>query len=154
MTTIRLAQPEDAAAIVEFNMAMAYETEQKQLDQATLSRGVQAVFDEPARGFYVVADSPEGPVGSLLVTSEWSDWRNGTFWWIQSLYVLPQWRRQGVFKSLYEFVSEKAQQDGNICGLRLYVESNNHTARACYEKRGMTPSIYTFYEEMSKQPKP
>ena len=147
MITIRPALPNDAAAIVEFNMAMALETEQKKLDRDTLTDGVQAVFDTPSHGFYVVAESDNKPIGSLLVTSEWSDWRNGLFWWIQSLYVLPQWRQRGVFKALYAFVSDKAASNGTIRGLRLYVETNNTTARACYEKQGMTPSVYILYEQ-------
>jgi len=147
MIKIRLAQPSDLAAIVEFNMAMAHETERKKLDRAVLTRGVQAVFEGPTRGFYIVAEADSKPIGSLLVTPEWSDWRNGTFWWIQSLYVLPQWRRQGVFRSLYVFVKELARQEGTIRGLRLYVERNNSVARACYEKQGMNPSIYTLYEQ-------
>ena len=150
MITIRLAQPNDAAAIVEFSMAMALETEQKKLDRPVLAAGVQAVFDDPVLGFYIVAEADDRPIGSLLVTSEWSDWRNGLFWWIQSLYVLPKWRRQGVFRSLYAFVRDRARQDGTIRGLRLYVESQNTAALACYENQGMTPSIYTLYEQPLK----
>lgn len=147
MITIRPAQPEDSDYIVAFNTAMALETEQKELDRDTLSRGVQAVFDDRSRGFYIVAEANSKPIGSLLVTTEWSDWRNGLFWWIQSLYVLPKWRRQGVFRSLYHFVKELASHDSRVCGIRLYVESNNTTARACYENQGMTESIYTLYEQ-------
>ena len=112
-----------------------------------MTNGVQAVFNNPSHGFYVVAESDGQIIGSLLVTPEWSDWRNGIFWWIQSLYVLPQWRQRGVFKALYTFVSEKTDADSTVCGLRLYVETNNTTARACYEKQGMAPSIYTLYEQ-------
>ena len=147
MITIRSAQPEDAEHIVAFNMAMALETEQKELDHDTLTRGVQAVFDNPAHGFYIVAEADSQPIGSLLVTPEWSDWRNGVFWWIQSVYVLPQWRRKGVFRSLYTFVAEKAAENNDVRGLRLYVESNNSIARACYEAQGMHQSIYTLYEQ-------
>ncbi len=147
MITIRPAQSEDAKTIVAFNMAMALETEQKKLDPAILTNGVQAVFNNPSHGFYVVAQSNGKTIGSLLVTPEWSDWRNGIFWWIQSLYVLPQWRQRGVFKALYAFVAEKAGTDEAVRGLRLYVETNNTTARACYEKQGMIPSVYTLYEQ-------
>ena len=147
MITIRPAQSEDAKTIVAFNMAMALETEQKKLDPAILTNGVQAVFNNPSHGFYVVAQSEGQTIGSLLVTPEWSDWRNGIFWWIQSLYVLPQWRQRGVFKALYAFVAEKAGTDDAVRGLRLYVETNNTTARACYEKQGMIPSVYTLYEQ-------
>jgi len=147
MITIRPAQPTDAAAIVEFNLAMALETENKTLNRSVLTAGVGVVFDNPARGFYIVAEANDEPIGSLLVTPEWSDWRNGLFWWIQSLYVLPKWRRRGVFRSLYAFVKDMARQDGTIRGLRLYVETQNTIARACYENQGMTPSIYTLYEQ-------
>lgn len=108
---------------------------------------MQAVFSNPSHGFYVVAESDGQIIGSLLVTPEWSDWRNGVFWWIQSLYVLPQWRQHGVFRALYAFVAEKAGTDDAVRGLRLYVETNNTTARACYEKQGMAPSVYTLYEQ-------
>ncbi len=108
---------------------------------------MQAVFSNPSHGFYVVAESDGQIIGSLLVTPEWSDWRNGVFWWIQSLYVLPQWRQRGVFRALYAFVAKKADANGTIRGLRLYVETNNTTARACYEKQGMAPSVYTLYEQ-------
>ena len=109
MITIRSAQPEDAEHIVAFNMAMALETEQKELDHDTLTRGVQAVFDNPAHGFYIVAEADSQPIGSLLVTSEWSDWRYGLFWWIQSVYVLPQWRRKECF-ALYIHLSLRRPQ--------------------------------------------
>lgn len=148
MITIRLAEPSDVSAIIEFNLAMALETEQKELDRTILESGVQAVFQNASRGFYIIAESDDTAIGSLLITPEWSDWRNGLFWWIQSLYVLPQWRRKGVFRSLYTFVTEKARQNNEVCGLRLYVESSNTTARSCYEAQGMNPSIYTLYEQL------
>jgi len=146
MISIRLAKPSDAPSIIEFNLAMAMETEEKQLDRAILERGVQAVLDNPAHGFYVVAESDDCIMGSLLVTPEWSDWRNGLFWWIQSLYVLPQWRRRGVFRALYTFVTEQAAANSDVRGVRLYVEKNNAIARTCYETMGMRESIYTLYE--------
>lgn len=148
MITIRMAESKDASAIVEFNLAMALETEQKMLDRSILESGVQAVFENPSHGFYIIAESDGAAIASLLITPEWSDWRNKLFWWIQSLYVLPQWRRKGVFRSLYTYVAEKARQSNEVCGLRLYVERNNIIARTTYEAQGMNPSVYSLYEQL------
>lgn len=150
MITIRPARLEDTKHIVKFNMAMALETEQKELDRDILSAGVQAVFADRSRGFYIVAEADGEAIGSLLITPEWSDWRNGPYWWIQSVYILPEWRRKGVFHSLYTFVAEKAAENDNVRGLRLYVEKNNTIARTCYEALGMNESIYTLYEQPVK----
>lgn len=148
MITIRMAESKDASAIVEFNLAMALETEQKKLDRSILESGVQTVFEKSSHGFYIIAESDGEAIASLLITPEWSDWRNESFWWIQSLYVLPQWRRKGVFRSLYTYVAEKARQRNEVCGLRLYVERNNSIARTTYEAQGMNPSVYSLYEQL------
>lgn len=150
---IRLANRQDAPAIVEFNQAMAQETEGKLLDRAILNGGVEAVFDggdgDAEKGFYVVAESVEGEiVGGLMVTFEWSDWRNSWFWWIQSVYVLPDFRGRKIYRRLYEFVREKAAATKNVCGFRLYVEKENERAQKVYEKLGMQQSHYLMYEEM------
>ncbi len=144
---IRLANREDAAALVEFNQAMALETENKRLDADTLRQGVEAVFASSDKGFYVVAEDNGKIVGGLLVTREWSDWRNGWFWWIQSVYIKPEARGKHVYRRLYDFVKEKAAKHGNVCGFRLYVEQENSNARGVYEKVGMTRSHYEMYEE-------
>jgi GNAT superfamily N-acetyltransferase len=146
--TIRLAGAEDAAALVEFNQAMALETEGKQLDGQTLSRGVEAVFGDERKGFYVVAEQDGKIVGGLMVTFEWSDWRNAWFWWIQSVYIRPEARGRKIYRRLYEFVKEKARGAGNVCGFRLYVERENERAQKVYEKLGMERSYYLMYEEM------
>src|SRR5262245_37888197 len=117
---IRLATKNDIDALVEFNQAMALETEHKQLDSQTLGPGVAAVFDDSAKGFYVVTESDGTIVGGLLVTVEWSDWRNGWFWWIQSVYVLPNFRGRAVYPRMYEFIKGLAEERGNVCGFRLY----------------------------------
>ncbi|MEN6427613.1 MAG: GNAT family N-acetyltransferase [Phycisphaerales bacterium] len=144
---IRAAEPRDVAAIAELNAAMAWETERTQLCQDTLTRGVQAVLDDPQHGFYIVAEHSNDVVGCLMVTFEWSDWRCGRFWWIQSLYVRPPFRRRGVFRQLHEFVKAEALRQPEVCGLRLYVEHSNHVAQQVYEQIGMRPLPYRMYEQ-------
>ncbi|WEN15441.1 GNAT family N-acetyltransferase [Rhodanobacter sp. AS-Z3] len=143
--TIRPALPADLAALVEWNASMAWETEHKKLDLATLTRGVNGVFEQAQRGFYLVAERDGEPVGSLLVTREWSDWRCGDFWWVQSVYVVPAARRAGVFRALYAEVEQRAAQSGAV-GLRLYVETENRHAQATYEGLGMQRCHYFMYE--------
>lgn len=147
---IRSAQVHDISSLVEFNVAMAKETENKQLIPDLVTRGVTRVFEEPRLGFYVVAEITGRVVGSLMVTQEWSDWRNGSFWWIQSVYVRPKARHQGVFRSLYAHVKERAQADTSVCGLRLYVEQNNLIAQKTYEGIGMEATPYGMYEEIKE----
>lgn len=144
---IRHAKRDDIAAIAEWNAAMAWETEQKRLDLQVLTRGVTAVFDEPRRGFYLMAERDGHASGCLLVTYEWSDWRNGDFWWIQSVYVTPEARRGGVFRALYNDVAHRAAEAGAV-GLRLYVETENKRAQGTYQELGMTECHYLMYEQM------
>jgi ribosomal protein S18 acetylase RimI-like enzyme len=144
---IRTAQKEDVAALVNFNQAMALETEGKQLDEQTLRGGVAAVFDDALKGFYVVAEDAGEIVGGLMITFEWSDWRGLWFWWIQSVYILPEQRGRGIYRMLYDFVKAKAEQEKNVCGFRLYVERENERAQRVYEKLGMKASHYLMYEE-------
>jgi len=144
---IRLAQKEDASALVEFNQAMALETEGKRLDAEILRGGVEAVFRDTQKGFYVVAEEGGKIVGGLMITFEWSDWRNGWFWWIQSVYTLPDFRGKGVYRLLYEYVKKSAAEAKDVCGSRLYVEKENTAARQVYEKMGMEISHYLMYEE-------
>ena len=143
---IRMANFDDAAPLIEFNQAMALETEGRRLDPQTLKSGVEAVFQDAKKGFYVVAESDEKIVGGLMITFEWSDWRGEWFWWIQSVYVLPELRGQGVYRQLYDFVKQKAQTQGDVCGFRLYVERENARAQKVYEKLGMDASHYLMYE--------
>lgn len=146
--SIRVAVAADAASLVEFNQAMAFETEHKQLNSQILQNGVEAVFQDERKGFYAVAESSEKIVGGLMVTFEWSDWRNKWFWWIQSVYVLPEFRGQGVYRKLYDFVKREAEMRDDVCGFRLYVEKENTAAQSVYEKLGMSESYYLMYEEM------
>ena len=142
--TIRPAIPGDAPAIVRFQQNMALETEDKPLDADLVTAGVAAVFDDPLKGFYIVAEIDGAAVGSLLITYEWSDWRNSTFWWIQSVYVDADHRRRGVYTAMHRHVLERARANG--CGVRLYVERTNLAAQATYKKLGMDHSHYDLYE--------
>ncbi len=147
MIVIRPAARGDVANLVAWNAAMALETEAKRLDPAVVERGVHGIFDESRRGFYLVAERDGVAVGCLMVTYEWSDWRSGDFWWIQSVYVTPEARRGGVFRALYEGARERAREAGAV-GLRLYVETGNHRAQATYAGLGMEQTHYAMYEEM------
>jgi len=144
---IRIATASDAADLVKFNQAMALETEGKTLAAEVLSPGVEAVFADPAKGFYVVAEADGKLIGGLLITYEWSDWRNKWFWWIQSVYIVPEARGTGLYSRLYRFVKDLAERRGDVCGFRLYVEKENTHAQAVYEKVGMNNSHYLMFEE-------
>ena len=147
---VRRGEIKDIETIAELNIAMAWETEQKPLNPATIRRGIRAVLDDSDYGFYVVAESGGEVIGCLMITYEWSDWRSGRFWWIQSLYVRPSFRRHGVFTQLHDFVKAQALQHPEVCGVRLYVEQSNHAAQQAYRRIGMTPTTYQIYEEMLK----
>lgn len=144
-THIRRATREDIAFLVEANAAMAWETEEKKLSRELLVRGVGAVFDESRRGFYLVAERAGIVAGCLLITYEWSDWRNGDWWWIQSVYVRPDHRRHGVFRSLYRYVETAARADTGVVGLRLFVEWENERAQRTYAALGMQQEHYHMY---------
>ncbi len=149
---VRTATLADVGRIAAFQQAMALETEGKTLDDTTLRQGVAAVFGAPQNGFYLVAvagpddDGTAQVVGSLLITHEWSDWRNATFWWIQSVYVDAGWRRRGVYRAMYDHVLGIAKTRGGICGIRLYVERTNAIAQQTYHSLGMHKSHYDLYE--------
>jgi ribosomal protein S18 acetylase RimI-like enzyme len=147
--SVRPARIEDLETLVEFSDAMAMETEGRTLDRPRLRLGTQAVFDSPSRGFYLVAEQrdPALVVGQLLITFEWSDWRNATFWWIQSVYVKPDSRRRGVYRRLHQDVIRRAKADGGICGVRLYVEQHNTVAQAAYEHVGLQRAAYVVCED-------
>jgi len=145
--TIRRAKPTDEAVLVTFNTAIAWETEHKRLDLAILTAGVRAVFADGARGFYTVAENEAGEVvGQMMVTFEWSDWRNGWFWWVQSVYVREDARRAGVFRALYREIERQATADPTVIGLRLYFERDNTRAQDTYRALGMTDTTYGMME--------
>lgn len=144
----RRGEARDADTIAAFNAAMAQETEGKTLIPEVIGAGVRRLIEMPSLGFYVVAEHAGEAIGCLMVTNEWSDWRNGLFWWIQSVYVKPEFRRQGVYRRLYEHVRALAQGDASVCGFRLYVEKENETAHATYASLGMKETDYLIYEEL------
>ena len=152
---IRPATASDAGLLAQWAQAMALETEHRQLDAATVHAGVVAGIADPARARYFIAmhDAPlagretiGNAVGTLMLTQEWSDWRNGDWWWIQSVYVAPQSRRQGVFAALYRHVEQLARDTPGVIGLRLYVERNNAVAQRTYAALGMRDAGYAIYE--------
>ena len=144
--TIRRAMPADVPVLVAFNTAIAWETEHKRLDPAVLTAGVRAVFADPTRGFYTVAERDGEVVGQMMVTFEWSDWRNGWFWWVQSVYVREEARRGGVFRALYREIERQAAADPTVIGLRLYFETDNTRAQATYRALGMADTSYGVME--------
>ena len=154
MTNIRVrnATRSDIERIAEFQQAMALETEGRMLDSAVSTQGIIAIFDDPVKGFYIVAvaDSDDSVsdvvVGSLLITYEWSDWSNANHWWIQSVYVDAEWRRKGVYRTLYEHVLSMTRNRSDVCSIRLYVERTNTVAQQTYKSLGMSHSHYDMYE--------
>lgn len=144
--TVRQAVPNDAVAVAEYNRRLAWETEHKALDPAQLLPGVAAVLGDAARGIYFVAEQEGEVVGQLAITYEWSDWRNGWFWWIQSVYVREDARKSGVFRLLYDHVAALAKERGDVIGLRLYVEADNDRARKTYDRLGLTATNYLILE--------
>lgn len=147
---IRKATPQDLADIVAFNQAMAFETEGLELDGAVLQRGVQTLLAQPSRGFYLVAEQDGNIAASLMVTFEWSDWRAKDYYWIQSVYVQPAFRRQGLYRALYQHVKQLALENGSAASFRLYVEQDNLVAQSTYQALGMEQSHYLMFEEKVK----
>jgi ribosomal protein S18 acetylase RimI-like enzyme len=149
---VRSATAADIDVIVQFNTAMAVETEAKTLDPKVLSAGVAAVLAEPRRGFYLIAECAGAVAGCLMITYEWSDWRNGDWWWLQSVYVRPEHRRGGVFRALYAEVERRAARD-DAFGVRLYVEQDNRHAQETYIALGMHEEQYRMYAKALRRPK-
>jgi ribosomal protein S18 acetylase RimI-like enzyme len=145
---IRRATRRDAAALIAFNSALALETEGKVLMPQMIGAGVRGLLRRPDSGFYTVAELGGEIIGALMVTKEWSDWRNGDFWWIQSVYVRPEHRRRGVYKRLYRHLQRLAARQRAVCGFRLYVERANRRAQATYRSLGMEPTHYLIYEQL------
>ena len=147
MITVRRATPDDAPAIISFQQAMAMETEGMELKSDLITMGVMAVFHDPGKGQYYVTEEMNRVVASLMITYEWSDWRNASVWWFQSVYVIPEYRRKGIFRVMYDHVKMEGMECG-IAGLRLYVESGNVRAQKTYEAMGMNGSHYRTFEWM------
>lgn len=143
---IRPATMADLDTIAAFNLQLAKETEELQLDSARVTQGVRALLGDPAKGLYYVAELDAVIAGQLMITYEWSDWRNGCFWWLQSVYVSPAFRSRGVFKALFERIKSLARERADVCGLRLYMDQHNDRARLAYESLGMSPAHYQLFE--------
>jgi ribosomal protein S18 acetylase RimI-like enzyme len=144
---VREGDTDDVQRIVLFNQAMARETEGRELDRKTLTKGVESLLKDPAKGRYFVAVLGDEVVGQVMITTEWSDWRNGQVWWLQSVYVSKRHRREGVYRRLHEQVRETALSEKAI-GIRLYVERDNLPAQETYRNLGMAASQYLMFEEM------
>lgn len=143
---IRKATTNDSEKIVGFQLAMASETENVKLDRQTVFLGVSAVLNDKSKGQYYLAEINDQVVGSLLTTFEWSDWRNGTILWIQSVYVLPEFRRQGVYRNMYAYIKDLVLADKSLNGIRLYADKTNIPAHTTYQKLGMSPDHYITFE--------
>ncbi len=144
--TIRQAVPADGPVIADFNVRLAEETEGLRLDPARVQAGVGALLEDPAKGVYYVAEANGAVVGQLMITYEWSDWRNGNLWWIQSVYVKPEFRAQGIFRRLFEHVKNLAREQPGVPALRLYVHAENSRAHRSYERLGMSRTHYEVFE--------
>jgi ribosomal protein S18 acetylase RimI-like enzyme len=143
---IRSARPEDAPLIVDFQLRMARETEDLELDLATVTAGVEAVFADPRKAAYYVAERGGQVIGGLMTTFEWSDWRNGVILWIQSVYVIAEERGRGIYRALYEHLKRRVEEDPGLKGIRLYVDKRNAAAQAVYERLGMSREHYDTFE--------
>ena len=145
---IRSARPEDGAVIAEFNSRLAAETEGKSLPPEIIAAGVRTLLADPRHGRYFVALDANTVVGQIMHTREWSDWRNGEIWWVQSVYVLPEYRHRGVFRSLYRHLEQLARESPDVIGMRLYVEAHNARAQEAYQRLGFRDASYTVMEQI------
>lgn len=145
---IRTARLDDVPVITDYNLRLAKETENLELDLPTVTAGVKALVSEASRGTYYVAEAEGKVMGQLCITYEWSDWRNGNIWWFQSVYVQQEFRGQGVFTALFEHIESLARANPEVCGLRLYMEQENHRARRAYGKLGMEQTHYQVFEKL------
>ena len=143
--TVRPAREEDLDTVADYVIAMAKDSRGIELTEATVHTATRALFNRPELGFYIVAETEGRLAGSLLVTFEWSDWRNGVYWWIQSVYVHPEFRKQGVYREMHTYVTERVRSDSGVVGLNLYVYDKNLRARAAYERLGMAQSSSLIY---------
>ena len=144
--TVRKAEVADSAVITRFNLELARETEGLTLDPAVVRRGVETVLKDASKGLYFVAEADGVVVGQVMITYEWSDWRNGNIWWLQSVYVDPPFRRKGVFRALFDHLRVRAKADPGVCTLRLYMHRDNAPARGSYASLGMTGTYYEVLE--------
>ncbi len=142
---IRAARPADAEVLRDYNLALALETENLKLDPTIVLDGIRALLADESKGRYFVAECEGRVIGQVMHTFEWSDWRNGMFWWLQSVYVHSEFRSRGVFTALFRHVEALARADAGVCGLRLYMEHENHRARGAYVRLGLSPAGYEVF---------
>lgn len=145
---VRIANKDDIPAIVQFQLAMAHETEHIELNPTVVEKGVTAVIEDDSKGRYYLAEKNGDIIGSLLTTFEWSDWRNGTVLWIQSVYIVPEFRRKGVYSKMYKHIKNLVSEDASLNGIRLYADKENEVAHKTYRKLGMSPDHYITFEWM------
>lgn len=150
MVLIRRSTPADIPVLVDFQLLLAAETENMKLDKEVVTRGVQALFEDTSKGLYYVAEYRSELIGCCLITYEWSDWRNGMIWWLQSVYVKTAYRKRGVFRSMHRYLTDVIAQDPSVSGLRLYVDKTNIHAQHVYKTLGMNGDHYTVFEQMKK----
>ena len=151
MFHVRPAIADDAIAIIDFQLKMAKETEEADLDKEIVSRGVKSVFKDSLKGTYYVGEENDKIVSSMMITKEWSDWRNKWVYWFQSVYVVPEYRRAGLFRKMYEYMQHQVIEDPNVSGLRLYVDADNKRAIDVYNSLGMNDDHYKVCEWMNDQ---
>ena len=146
MIKVRAANILESKSIINFQINMAFETENVKLEKSSVKKGINAVFKDSSKGKYYVAEENDRIVGSLLTTNEWSDWKNGIILWIQSVYIIPEYRRKGIFKLMYSYLKKMVEESNGLIGLRLYVNKTNIIAQKTYEKIGMDSEHYKLYE--------
>jgi ribosomal protein S18 acetylase RimI-like enzyme len=146
MITIQKALPIHIDILIDFQQRLAYESEEVTLDSSTLRKGMEAMFADPGKGIYYIASDGDEVVGCHMITYEWSDWKNGMVWWLQSVYVKESYRKKGIFKMMYDNVISMIKKDPNLIALRLYVDKSNERAMKVYSAMGMDGSHYTVYE--------
>ena len=146
MIKVRAANILESKSIINFQINMAFETENIKLEKSSVKKGINAVFKDSSKGKYYVAEENDRIVGSLLTTNEWSDWKNGIILWIQSVYIIPEYRRKGIFKLMYSYLKKMVEESNGLIGLRLYVNKTNIIAQRTYEKIGMDSEHYKLYE--------
>ena len=150
MIQIHKALIAHTSIIADFQVRMARETENLNLDKAIVTQGVKAVFQDDSKGIYFIATDSDKTIGSMLITKEWSDWRNSWVNWLQSVYVIPEMRKQGVFRLMFNYLSDLINQDSDVAGIRLYVDASNKNALQVYTQLGMNGDHYKVFEIMKE----
>lgn len=148
MVTIQKASPDHIETLIDFQQKLAFESERVILNATILRKGMQALFDDPTKGAYYIVLEDAKAIGCHMITFEWSDWRNGMVWWLQSVYVAESHRKKGIFRMMFDNIADTVKKDPGLIGIRLYVDKSNSRAMKVYEAMGMDGSHYTVYEWM------